>query len=357
MKHITSLTLTFFSILLFSACGSQPGDDVTIIDATKHDFAKWNDIMEVVDTIPLQQTDESALSYTDDMILCNDGFLLIDVQNNKIIKFSLDGQFLYATGELGRANNEYIRPLGISLTSDGKQFVLLDETGLMYYDLETGKFIRKDKPFDKGQYWDKFIIDNSGDILYFAANLETTIGCIMPENSKINLRKFRCKQLITKKFYLYDNMVNVLPDWGKYDIEYFDNGQLKPKYHIDFGKDIIPQEWSPQTTQEFQEKDMTSNLFRSVFDACETNDYLCALVVGPEQCNYNLIYNKKTNKAYLGKAKPSYCHQFIGSDGEYVYMLVYQYLLKEDSPLYSYTKSLESIGNQNPFVVKVQIKG
>lgn len=149
MRHrLLSLPL-LLTFIVFCSCSREPSDEAIIIDATSHDFTEWSSVFEVVDTIPLQQTEQSLVSYTEDMILCDDGFLLIDMKSSKVMKFGFDGKFLYSSGELGRANNEYLRPLDICLSSDKKQYVLLDETGLLYYDIADGHFIKKEKSLKK----------------------------------------------------------------------------------------------------------------------------------------------------------------------------------------------------------------
>ena len=297
------------------------------------------------------------MSYTEDMILCDDGFLLIDMKSSKVMKFGFDGKFLYSSGELGRANNEYLRPLDICLSSDKKQYVLLDETGLLYYNITDGHFIKKEKIFDKDQYWNKLIIDKENNIFGFAPFDKNTMVCISANNETVPLRKYKCYQSISRKFYIYNDIVHVLPDWGDYSIAYYDNGQLKTKYIIDFGKDVIPQDWAPQTSKEYEEKDHHYNLFRDITEACETNKYLLLMAVGPDNIWYNVLYNKDTGKTYVGSSLKSCGHQIIGAKGDYVYLLVIPHLLKEDSELFDFWKNIDLQGNENPFVVKIRIKG
>ena len=82
-----------------------------------------------------------------------------------------------------------------------------------------------------------------------------------------------------------------------------------------------------------------------------------AIVIGPKQMGYNILYNKNTKKSYVGNGLMSCCHQLIGADDKYFYMLVYPHMLKEGNPMFDYWKRLVAHGNDNPFVVKVKIKG
>ena len=351
--------LLLFSLIIcccLCSCTQRNDTDGITIDATSHDFTQWNEILDFADTIPLQQTGESVLSNVDNMILCPGGFLLTDVKTGKIFKFASDGRLVYSTGELGRANNEYLRPLDICLSNDGQNFVLLDESGLLYYRLNDGKFVKKEKIFNNNQYWNKFMIDKAGNIFGFSPYAEHTILLRATGGEVKNLRDYKSYQLITRKFYKYNNVVHVLPDWGDYTIDYYSKGRLKTKYRLDFGSDIIPSNWVPTTSKDFTEKDYKSeNLFRTVFDACESDKYLCALVVGPGQTNYLVIYNKATGKTYAGKASGSYCAQFVGAEGDFVYVLVYPSMIKDNSYLLEFCKRLDSDGNQNPFVLKLRI--
>ena len=357
MKLFSLFTTSLAIMFLLMACQPNEKSDVVTIDATNHDFTDWNSIFEIVDTIPLQQTAQSLVSFPEAMILCDDGFVLADAKSKKIMKFALNGKFLYSTGELGRANDEYIRPLDICLSSDKKQFVLLDETGLMYYDLQNGKFQNKEKIFEKYKYWNKTFIDTNGNIFGFQPFEENTIVCKKTDGKVLSLRPYKCRQFVTRKFYIYNNVVHVLPDWGDYTIDEFEGDILKTKYYIDFGRDAVPTDWKPTTLDEFHEKDGKGKYFRTITEACESDNFLLAIVIGPEQKGYNILYNKKTKKSYVGNGLKSCCHQIIGVHGEDFYFLVYPHMINEDNQIYDYWKRLVEQGNENPIVVKVQIKG
>lgn len=327
-----------------------------MIDASQHEFTDWVGLLQIVDTIPLQQTEESIIGTLDKVIINDKCILIADNKSGKIYKFAPDGTFLFSAGELGHANNEFIRISDMIMSDDQTKFAILDDRGMLWYELSTGKFLCRDSPFDKDDYWDKLASDKSGGFYVFSLTGDATIRHFPAHGKEKELRPYKCRQLLTNKFYEYDGYTCVLPDWGEYTIERIVGDSLEPRYTFNLGEDIIPKTDKPQDLQEFDLLDNQDNLFRSVLRVFETIDYLYATIVGPKNKYYSIIYNKHTHKVYAGPSDISTFHNLVAAGDNYFYVIVYPDYVNKNSPLSDYVDNLRDNDFSNPILLRVRVK-
>ena len=355
MKTISfQLLLMIIALVSLVGCKKERIDAVTV-DARNMAAIKLRSIFEVVDTNPLGMWSDLPIGNFDRVLLCKDRIIVGDNSSSKILCFDYNGKLLYSTGDVGHADNEYIKIRDIA--ANDSCILVLDATGVLYYDISDGHFVKRVRPFEKVNSWDSFTPDRKGGYYYFSASEPTTIGHMTERNEDIPVSRFVCCQMVTTKFYEFKDTICVLPDWGDYTIYYIKDDKLVPRYTLELGNNTIPENIRPQEGMEFATIDMQrDDLYRSVIYAFENSHFLITRIVGPENKYYDIFYNKTTHAVLSGECDSETFYDVVGTMGEEFFVVVYPDNIKETSPLYKLMERRRALGSDNPFLFKVRIK-
>ncbi|MBR5856716.1 MAG: hypothetical protein IKY70_05540 [Bacteroidales bacterium] len=162
-----------FTTLAFSSCSSGSagkGDDdkIKVIDiagsmAAKPVEVKLSELAESIEYIPIDMGEEFFPDYKMmDMIVDEDAFCFVPKPNfpdGAITCLSSDGKLVSSFKHIGRAENEYIVPLGVILDKTSNMFILNDaERAIKYYTRE-------------GDYVKSFMYDEIGDYRFLVPGI------------------------------------------------------------------------------------------------------------------------------------------------------------------------------------------
>lgn len=94
--------------------------------------------------IPLETSEASLVGNIDKLVVSSPYLFVLDRQNNKALRFSMDGTFLGSVGQKGTAYSDYRRLNDLSVNPSRQEVALLDlRSGYQFYYNYEGVFLRK----------------------------------------------------------------------------------------------------------------------------------------------------------------------------------------------------------------------
>lgn len=339
-----------------------------------------NDLSKCIEktkVIKLETTSESLITNAVKVLLHDNGNIIIQDMKS-VLCFDNNGKFLHTIGARGRANSEYQSLRDICIAQNGDITILDGMNKVIFYDGETGKFIKSVEPTwtanresadaiipcsDGGFY---LVTSNPGEV----ANFDTPF---------YNLNKFDkegklTEQTLPRKDFVFtmalvtqnpDNKYLVRPQEGDnvcYEIDSKD--QLIAKYKIDFGDKAVPERYifDDKGNVDFG-KYMGSNFYKLPMNLFETDDYLTFIASAPQASSHNFVYSKDDNKGiqFYAPGIDRDMPQFLAADEDFVYCMVQS--LPDDTsnsnPLVKHLKNDKDIvlnDAENPILVGVKFK-
>lgn len=99
----------------------------------EYDFYK---IVESIKYVPLEKTTQSVLGYIDKVALDDSVIFVLDKDNSKALRYSMDGHFLGFIGSVGSEVGQYMSISDMSLDYKNKRVCILDSEGgnQIFYD-------------------------------------------------------------------------------------------------------------------------------------------------------------------------------------------------------------------------------
>ena len=178
-------------VIIATACHSNSTYTVHIEDG--NDISVFSDSIKELEFIPLSTDDTHLLGTQTDLILTNDGFIVVDVPNSKIYHYNQSGKFINAIGRKGRGPGEYNSLLNVELAGDslyvfsapqkmqcfsldgkllsekkspslGRQSYIFQSDTLNYQDFSPTK---KDRLVVNGRYGEKKYLHSKASVLPF----------------------------------------------------------------------------------------------------------------------------------------------------------------------------------------------
>lgn len=266
---------------------------------------RYSDIFTKVDYIPLECTVQSLIANVNKLEILEDGgYLVLDRNNSKVLRFNKDGKFVNKIGEVGKRHNEYTRVNDFAYLPSLQKIVIWDNPShsLLVYSLD-GEFL-----FTKEiQYWNGTLERLEGDKIVLYTKGEdgdyTQKYVVMDIEGKIyNVYKDIFSNCVN--FILSDPDMHIMSsslfcrsEYSPLVYEIKDNS-FSPKYSIDFSGKSIPIEWMELNENEFREK-IRSEHATYCYRFYETIDnYIMTL---SKDKLYLYVCNKTNNKqAYAG---------------------------------------------------------
>lgn len=347
----------FLGACLLTACSqSNQSNDCTTIKIENPQYEDWASFFSVEEIVPLEQTDKSLVTMASKCEVQDGKVFFSDFRLKSLFVFGLDGKFKYEVGKTGKAANEHVLLEDFGYDKKRNTITLLDERGLAIYNADNGAFIKREKLSEsKRVAFAKFLdLDDGERLLYSTVNKHSIIRQTK-DGTFDGLRERKGYQMNTERFFNSGHGVLVMPDYGCFTLDAYQEGNLVPKYILDFGSQALPQKFIGEKFDDFAKTDAMKDYFKSVVEAKENKLWLYVLVVGPQQTYYNIFYNKKTGKIYAGPYDAFLGLNIVDMDEAAVYGLVYLDFIEKSSPFYKYVEKYKNNGFGNPLLVKMKI--
>ena len=215
---------------------------------------RMSDLIESIEYIPLETTDESILD--DNLVYdLNDNHIVAGYYNGKAVcLFNHKGKFVRTIGQKGAGPEEYLYISQLFIDPNNHYIIVIDGLKKIYYNME-GKFLyssplsvdnrdRKNELFFREQFLrvaESYIFRDS---TYYVYDIYNQTGNLVKEaipSVPISLKKdsqwrlsYKCKEI--NPVYIYQNQLHVREYLN--DTVYTINGlnQFIPKYVLNLGK-------------------------------------------------------------------------------------------------------------------------
>lgn len=328
MKHFIML---LFSLLLAVACREQVVL-APIVEFEEVDNAdNLTQQIESIQLVPLEN-DGHYFGWSADLLLLDNGFLVVDKENCQIIRYDSKGRFLNRIGEQGNGPGEYPDVFNVQLSAD--KIVVFSSPGVTRHLFDyAGNYLGKEYVESGGQ---QFAVVPEG-VLCFN-------GYGMPEKCKASLLKRNGE---TTSFYPYNSEIVAFGDINNvfsFDrnrvfvrdqlepvVYIYQAGNMQPCVRFNFGKFAFE--------DNFYSMDyMASATYLMQKDLClvsrymESGDVRLVEVTRPleRRSYYGLSVSGKWEWSYMGiEEQDAYASSIKVLDGHSLYALVSPGLVKK----------------------------
>lgn len=339
-----------------ASCDKSPRNS-KVFHVNNYDYKDWSTLLDVKGAVQLQENAKCLMSYAMKCIVLDNIIVYQDYRAKRIYSFSRDGKYLCSIGNLGHAASEYTSIKDICVDEKDSVVMVLDERGIVCYNLRNGKFKERKKLFSQspGEYEKVEHIGGSEFICFTDNRNDNTIVCDSQSGLK-GLRKGKRFHFVLNPFYKYNKECRVLADYGDFYIDYYREGKLEPLYKVDFGKDALPSDILPKTYKEFEAVDNSADYFKCIAEGHETSEWLYLKIVGPKQEYYIGFFNKKNGMYAFGLDDEKLGMSVIDAKNDYFYGVIYPEFASSNSVA---KKILENYGidmnKTSPVIVKFKL--
>ena len=345
-----------FVLLLSVACGKQEESVPVVIFQETGETGHLIQQVESIQLIPLEN-DGHYYGWSSDLLLLDDGFLVVDKDNCQVIRYDSRGKYVNRIGEQGNGPGEYPDIYNVQLSGDN--ILIFSSPGATSHCFGFG-----------GAYLGKEYMEMGGQ--QFAVVPEGVLGFNgygMPEKCKVSL----CQNGESKNFYPYSSDIIAFGDFNNvfsFDggqvfvrdqldpvIYYYQSGTMKPRISFDFGKYAIE--------ENFYSMDyMASATYLMEKDLCLLSRYMesgtLRLVEVTRPLERRSYYGLYTGGQWVWsdmgvEEKDPFASAIKALDGNALYALVNPALLKQLPPLWhsvlSNPEILDNITEEDNYVV------
>ncbi len=353
-KHISFLLFFALIVLSMVSCSGETSSDVREFKMEKTDYKDWAKLLNVESVVQLQENDSCLMSFAQKCIFTNDQIVFWEYKAKKIYTFSYNGRFLRQIGRMGHSASEYTNIDDICMSDNDSIMMLLDNRGVVCYDVNSGKFVERKKLFSQkfGEYQRIAPVGNSKFLCSTYSETPSSIVLDSPKG-QMGLREGKRFHLGTDCFYKYQNAYRVVSDYGDFYIDSYEDGKLKTLYKINLGVQAFPEDVLPKTWKEFDVSYNSQKYFKCISYAYETDGWLFLRLTGPNQEYYAAFINKRSGAYALGRETPLGLTVMGVKDNSF-YALVYP---NEEEQGTLWRKILEkyNITKNSPVVVKLKL--
>ena len=354
-KSINILFHLAFVILVAASCGGDTSSDAKEFKLEKTDYKDWEKLLNVESVVQLQENDSCRISYAQKCIFTDKCIVFSDYKAKKIYTFSYDRKYLCQIGCLGHSASEYIRICDVCMNEDNSQVMVLDDRGIVCYDINNGNFVERKKFLSSApQNYMSFISLGKSDYLCSTNNGDDNSIVLDSPKRIIGLRKSKRYPIGLKYFYKYDGNIRVISDFGDFYIDSYENGKLKMLYKIDLGSEALPDDILPKTYEEFDAVWNSPEHFKFIGCACETSDWLYLQLCGLKLKNYIAFINKHNGKYAFSDGNQCDGLCVMGANEDSFYAIIYPDYAEQGS---LGRKILEkyNITKNSPVVIKLKL--
>lgn len=352
MKKVFEIIFFAVFIAVVISCGESK-TNVKVFTLNKSDFNDWAGLLNITDSVTLQETDSCIITYADKCILSGDSIYFWDHKVKCVYCFSKEGNIIRKIGNRGRSSSEYIEIKDMLVDKTHSILNIMDDRGILCYDLHTGNFIKRHKLSSPNSVeYERFAIVGEDSFLCFTDNRNKYSIVLDAPEKQIGLRESKRYHFVRKNFFSYDNRLMVLSDYGEFYIDEYIDGKLVPVYEIDLGNKALPDDFCPKTFEEFNIVDSNPEYFKCITEAYETSKWLYLVMVGPNQTYYYAFINKDTGKYVFGRDMNVVV---VGADKESFHALIYPEYLPKESYVWKLIEHQDRQDKRNPIFIKFKI--
>lgn len=345
--------------LLLSSCKRNlNNDDVFVIKVDNIDKSEfdWLSLVDVKNIIPLEITDKSLLGLAQKCLVRNERVLFLDYKMKTVFVFDSDGRFLFSIDSQGGGDKEYIELMDVNFNYDNTQIVILDHKSLLFYDAKDGHFLKKmDFDLSTSHSFYKFVnIDK--DLYYFFSTVGDYTLYRYSNSRFMGIRERKSYQLVFERFHCRNSESCLLaPDYGFYNIDEITKSGVNPKYYVDFGNRVIPENMLPHDSRQFEKVDK-GNYFKSIVGVKENDWGIYIQSVSPDNSYCEIYVSKSDGSVITGMPDAKTGIVIIDVAPSSFYALVYPDYVTEKSGFYELVKDyIQEEGN--PVLLELSEKG
>lgn len=260
-------------------------------EAIKNDIGRF---LEKPVFIPLESGGNSLIGEIDLIQILNDTLILFDNNNDLLLTFDLQGNFIRKIGKKGNGPGEYHSASRFSIDPINNHLLIFDlpKHNLMRYTL-SGEFIDSEYL----EIWPYHFFALGEDIMFFTNgtphffNESIYFDLITVRKNKV-VNKYFEYDIGTNRwfnphypFYLLGDSLNFIKTWEGEVYQYNGNGELMPKIKLDFNGNNIPIHITKSEALFDENKDKYSYIFQYFvetsnyiyFDFMRNGEYLYAI--------------------------------------------------------------------------------
>ncbi|MCL2561896.1 MAG: 6-bladed beta-propeller [Rikenellaceae bacterium] len=327
--------------------------------------------IESIIVIPIQESDQSLMSYISKALLDNDGNIYI-LDKGRIIALKPDGTFLRRIGRIGQGPREYLNIEDIAISDDGEYLMVLQSLAgniLLYGIKDTTLYKEIAVPLIAP--FDALAPAREGAWLYaaFPAS-QSDYGKLEPMITRIDNNANIIEQHLPRKDFTMSignitqvshNNYLLKPQSSEHIVYRLMPDSMSACYKIDFGRKNIPPNWEKDLRD--VQSYMHSPYFKSPMFFQETDSLLYFKAAGPQAQGYNFLYLRGKGKGiHWVDNYSNFLADFIASDADYFYVVIPPLQLVEDMddlcPLSKYLTYKTGVdrdpNNNNPVIVKIK---
>lgn len=344
-------------LLTFCSCHQEGGQEGLEFDCTTSNVDDWGKHINIEECLPLEYPDSLGLGDAYKCVFGGGRMVYWDYSRKELYSYATDGRFLGKIGAEGRSKSEYIGIKDIFLDKDGERLYVLDELGILSYDMKTGEFVSREKPElpDFHEYW-KFAVLSTGHYLLFNPQPHGS-GTVIDyhDGEWKDLRKAGFFQLACERFYYSGNQLCVISDYGDFFIDTYQDGGLSRAVTFKFSNSL-PEEKKPRDFRSFGRIAEERDWCKCIRDACETKRWIFANVEGSEQKLHWVFGDKKTRKVLSGLMNLDDGLQVVGGDEDCFYGILSPEMVSDKSYLKDWVKASHSEEEPQPMLVKFRVR-
>lgn len=211
---------------------------------------RYSDIYSEIHYITLSNEPKAMFSSLNKLILGkNNDLIILDQNQNKVLRYDSNGQFLNEIGQRGFAENEYITPKLICYDTYNELVMINDHTKhcILCYKSD-GKYVKK---IPLGEYIDAMAVINKSRICYYINNFYNCIAnnpsmdlSIIDHNGEILFQGFPHNKVInfptsnTRVFKQHNDRVYFCPPYSYAVYQVFPDS-IKPMYLLNYSTENI----------------------------------------------------------------------------------------------------------------------
>ena len=298
--------ITLGTCLTSCTQGCDKFETITI-DIDNHRYVTKDDIIEKVDFIRLETTEDNIISHVSYLHFYKDKVIVTDnYKANAIFVFNKDGKFLNRISNYGNGPHEYLDITDVDVTPGGL-IVIKDNVKdvLLFFDTD-GNFVKEREDIEGGMEL-AFIDEHSIAFDTFTShaptkekfkgaslavcdgdnNIQYLFGENIAEENVFNVRRPKC-------LYRYGNKTYFAPHWDK-NIYEVTTDSIIAKYRIEFKPDDVLN-YTFRTNQEFEDLIKKHPFFNGSF--IEMKDYTLLKYSSNEENSLCILYSHKDKKTY-----------------------------------------------------------
>ena len=318
MRNRIYVVLCLF--LLTQCRSSAPSEDVSctirplaLTEVT--DIAPYVDSVRVV---ALETAPGSLLTTFQKVLVTPSGnFIVLDTKG--IYAFSPQGKFLFPIGRRGKGPGEYLQPLDICLSGDGKELLVLEGSNrISIFDPENGKFRKALVPeWREGRQAGDAICPDAEGGFYIVTSNPTELDRFDPPYyclHRFDREGRETESLLPRKDFVFTMGLVTQTDGNRYllrpqegdDVCHELGGkELKRKYRFDFGDRAVPLHYIfDRNGAPDMGKYMSSPYYKLPIYIYDNDDLVVFTAVGPGVSSNLFVYSKEDRNGIRMQTEP-----------------------------------------------------